>query len=201
MNNNNFLNNNNNNNFFNLNNNNNNNDNDWDEEPTQVHLVESSYNRGVWEQNWRPIDDFSEDSHDCYYDDNKIQCDNISSTTTRIVSPKDLVNTCIVLNMEIPATTEEYLEYMSMLSDSDQNHYQQFTKSQNLGNREFKLKLKTAYEQKEIDAAVSPSFYVKEYEYDHENGDSNCECTETHHCVFTTLKCGKTKLYLPKQPL
>ena len=192
-----------NNNIFNSNNNNNNND-DWDEEPIQVHLVESSYNRGIWEPIWRPIDDLDDDSHDCYYDDNKIQCDNISSTTLRIVGPKDLINTCIVLNVNIPATSEEYLEFMSMLSESDQNHYQQFTKSQNLDNQEFKLKLKTAYEQKEIEDArrntVSPSFYVKSYKYDHDIDASNCSCTESHHCVFTKLKYGKTKLYLPKQP-
>lgn len=87
-----------------------------------------------------------------------------------------------------------------MLSESDKNYYQQFTKSQNLENREFNLKLKTAYEAKDDSAKrniVSPSFYVKRYKYDHDSDDSSCSCTEGHHCVFTLN--GKSKLYLPKQ--
>ena len=184
-----------NNNIF-YNNINNNIDNDWDEEPTQVHHVEPINDRVLWER----IDDFDNDSHDCYFHDHEVQCDNINSTTTRIVNTKELINTCIAINISLPATTEEYLEFLSMLSESDKNYYQQFTKSQNLENRDFKLKLKTAYEAK-FDSArrniVSPSFYIRDYKYDHNSDDSNCSCTESHHCVFT--KNGKSKLYLPKQ--
>lgn len=73
--------NNNNNNFGN---NNNNLDDDWDEEPTQVHRVEPINDRVHWER----IDDYENDSHDCYFHDHEIQCDNISSTTTRVVNKK-----------------------------------------------------------------------------------------------------------------